>query len=171
MIASPNFMFGIYDAKTANNDTPAQVLPGSTKITAEFVEWFKQERLPWNYTDFSGRSDYGPFLAEGIVAGGLYSGGDDTKSQDERDYYAQMLGTSLGGLAGIVHDPCYHQACDSIENINVFALEKMTRAAAHMLEYLARQDDLNAWLYPNGRVSFSKNSIFKTKFGRKNFPL
>ena len=60
----------------------------------------------------------------------------------------KYLVKDMGGIAGAIHDPCYHQACDSIQNINVFAYEKMVQAAAYVLEYLARQDDLNDWLYP-----------------------
>jgi hypothetical protein len=59
-----------------------------------------------------------------------------------------MLGQGMGGIAGASHDPCYHKACDSIQNINKFAYEKMVQAAAYVLEYLARQDDLKTWLYP-----------------------
>jgi Zn-dependent M28 family amino/carboxypeptidase len=168
MLGSPNYMFGIYDGKTANNDTPAEAVPGSNKVTAAFVEWFKANQLPWTYTEFSGRSDYGPFLEKGIVASGLFSGGDGTKTKEERDYYDRMLGSGMGGISGITHDPCYHQACDSIENINVFAVEKMIQAAAHMLEFLARQDDLEAWLYPNGRPPIPKSSVFRPKLNLKN---
>jgi Zn-dependent M28 family amino/carboxypeptidase len=152
MLGSPNFMFGIYDGRTAAPNTPATALPGSNKITALFKSWFDEQNLPWDYTDFSGRSDYGPFLAEGIVAGGLFSGADDTKTQEERDRYDQMLGQGKGGIAGAIHDPCYHRACDSIQNINAFAYEKMVQAAAYVLEYLARQNDLRGWLYPSGEI-------------------
>ena len=147
MLGSPNFMFGIYDGNTAKNGTPVQALSGSNRITTLFKDWFEQQKLPWNYTDFSGRSDYGPFLENGIVAGGLFSGADGVKTQEECDYYDQLLGPGMGGIAGATHDPCYHKACDSIQNINVFAYEKMMYAAAYALEYLARQEDLKAWLY------------------------
>ena len=155
MLGSPNFMFGIYDGKTANPDTPVRALAGSNKITALFQTWFEGQNLPWDYTDFSGRSDYGPFLAEGIVAGGLFTGADDVKSQEKRDRYDRMLGQGMGGVSGIIEDPCYHLACDTIENINIFGYEKMVQAAAYVLEYLARQDDLKTWLYPDGRATQS----------------
>ncbi|CAF4156226.1 unnamed protein product [Rotaria sordida] len=168
MLGSPNYMFGIYDARTANNNTPAHALPGSHKITNLYREWFIRQNLPWNNTDFSGRSDYGPFLAKGIVAGGLFSGADDMKSLDERNYYDKMLGQGLGGIAGAIHDPCYHRACDSIQNINVFAFEKMVQAAAYVLEYLARQDDLQKWLYPEGRSLGVKNQQSQRKYNSIN---
>ncbi|CAF1335882.1 unnamed protein product [Rotaria sordida] len=164
MLGSPNYIFGIYDGRTANNNTPVHALPGSNKITAVYREWFTRQNLPWNYTDFSGRSDYGPFLAEGIVAGGLFSGADGMKAIYERDYYDKMLGQGLGGIASVIHDPCYHRACDSIQNINVFAYEKMVQAAAYVLEYLARQDDLKQWLYPEGRPLGVKNQQSQRKY-------
>ena len=162
MLGSPNYFFGIYDGRTARNDTPSQALAGSNKITALFKDWFISQNLPWDYTDFSGRSDYGPFLAEGIVAGGLFSGADEAKRQEQRDRYDQMLGQGMGGIPGIVTDPCYHKACDSIQNINVFAYEKMVRAAAYALEFLGRQEDLMKWLYPTPRTPRSSES-------RKNY--
>ena len=149
MLGSPNFIFGIYDGRTARNDTPPLALPGSNRITALFKDWFVGQKLPWTYTDFSGRSDYGPFLAEGIVAGGLFSGADERKTMELRDYYDEMLGQGLGGIAGAIQDPCYHQACDSIQNINLLAYEKMVQAAAYVLEYLGKQSDLKQWLYPS----------------------
>ncbi|CAF1108808.1 unnamed protein product [Adineta ricciae] len=148
MLASPNYIFGIYDGRTAKNDTPAQALPGSNKITSLFRDWFVEQHLPWDYTDFSGRSDYGPFLAEGIVAGGLFSGASGVKSVEQRNRYDAILGQGLGGIPDITEDPCYHKACDSIENINIFAYEKMVQAAAYALENLGRKEDLRSWLYP-----------------------
>ncbi len=145
-------MFGIYDGKTAPANTPASALAGSNKITALFQSWFQQQNLPWNYTDFNGRSDYGPFLAEGIVADGLFSGVDEVKSQERRDRYDRMLGQGIGGIAGIIQDSCYHRACESIENINVVGYEKLVQAAAYVLEYLGWQDDLKTWLYPSTKI-------------------
>jgi hypothetical protein len=159
MLGSPNYIFGIYDGQTARNDTPSQALPGSNKITALYKDWFIKQNLPWDYTDFSGRSDYGPFLAEGIVAGGLFSGADELKTQEERDRYDKTLGQGLGGIPGIIHDPCYHEACDSIQNINVFVYEKMVQAAAYALEFLGQQEDLKVWLYPNGTTDGSDAEI------------
>jgi Zn-dependent M28 family amino/carboxypeptidase len=153
MLGSTNFMFGIYDGQTAPNNTPVAALAGSNKITALFQNWFGQQNLPWNNTDFSGRSDYGPFLAEGIVAGGLFTGAEGLKSVAEQNYYEQILGVGLGGIANSPYDPCYHQACDTIDNINEFGYDKMVQAAASILEYLARQDDLKTWLYPSGKAN------------------
>ena len=149
MLASPNFIFGIYDGKTANNQTtPVRALPGSNRISRSFVDYFDRNRLPWDYTDFSGRSDYGPFLAEGIACGGLFTGADDIKTQEQRDRYLKMLGPMLGGMANALLDPCYHKKCDTLENLNTFAYLHMVKAAASAVDYLAQLQDLNQWLYP-----------------------
>lgn len=149
MLASPNFIFGIYDGKTADNTTtPVRALPGSNRISRLFVDYFDRNRLPWDYTDFSGRSDYGPFLAEGIACGGLFTGADDVKSQEQRDRYLKMLGPMLGGIANTDHDPCYHSKCDTLENLNTFAYLRMVKAAAYSIDFLAQLQDLNQWLYP-----------------------
>ncbi|CAF0978208.1 unnamed protein product [Adineta ricciae] len=168
MLGSPNYIFGIYDGRTANDATPTQALPGSNKISALFRGWFEGQKLPWDFTDFSGRSDYGPFLAEGIVAGGLFSGGDDIKTQEQRDRYDRLLGQGAGGIAGAIQDPCYHQPCDSIQNINPFAYEKMVQAAAYALEYLARQGDLQTYLYPDGRPTRTNGQSSRQKYDSIN---
>ena len=81
----------------------------------------------------------------------MFSGADDTKTKEQRDRYDQILGQGLGGIPEIIHDPCYHKACDSIQNINVQGYEKMIQAAAYALEFLGKQENLEGWLYPNSR--------------------
>ena len=151
MLGSPNYIFGIYEGRTAPNGTDLSVVNASMKISELFRNWFIDHDLPWDFTNFDGRSDYGPFLAAGVAAGGLFTGADAVKTVEQRDRYNRMLGTGRGGSAGVMQDPCYHQLCDSIQNIDVFGYEKMVQAAAYVLEYLGRQDDLRTWLYPNGR--------------------
>ncbi|CAF2398365.1 unnamed protein product [Rotaria sp. Silwood2] len=151
MLGSPNYMLGIYNGSSAKPDTPSQAINGSIRITEVFRNWFNGKNLPWDYTDFSGRSDYGPFLAAGVVAGGLFSGADETKTSEQRTRYEEKLGQGQGGLVGAILDPCYHRACDTTDNINQLGYEKMVQAAAYMLEFLGQKDDLMTWLYPNGR--------------------
>ncbi|CAF3546806.1 unnamed protein product [Rotaria socialis] len=154
MLGSPNFIFGIYDGRTIRNNNPPSAIPGSNKISALFRDWFIQHYLPWDFSDFDGRSDYSPFLAAGVAAGGLVSGLDGIKSQEQRDRYEKFLGPGLSGLAGVIHDPCYHKACDTIQNINLFCLENMVQAAAYTIETLARLPDLKGWLYPLNETQY-----------------
>lgn len=149
MLGSPNFLLGIYDGRTAKANTPLSAINGSIRISETFRNWFEEKNLPWDYTEFSGRSDYGPFLAAGIVSGGLLSGADETKTPEQKTRYDAKL--NQGGLAGAILDPCYHKSCDTVDNINQVGYEKMVQAAAHVLEFLGQKDNLAAWLYPNGR--------------------
>ena len=150
MLGSPNYFFGIYDGRTARSSTPPNAINGSILISEAFRSWFDKQNLPWTYTDFSGRSDYGPFLAKGIAAGGLFSGADETKTDELRQEYENKLGKGYGGLAGTILDPCYHKSCDNVANINQFAYEKMVQAAAYLLEHLGQKSDLKKWLYLDG---------------------
>ncbi|CAF2112571.1 unnamed protein product [Rotaria magnacalcarata] len=149
MFGSPNYIYGIYDGSTIDNSTISRsAVPGSNKVSALFRDWFIRQKLPWDYTPFNGLSDYAPFLTAGIAAGGLFSGADDYKAQAQRDRYDTSLGQGLGGTADATQDPCYNKACDTIQNINIVADEKMVQGTAFVIESLARQTDLKAWLYP-----------------------
>ncbi|CAF1438841.1 unnamed protein product, partial [Adineta ricciae] len=151
MLGSPNYIFGIYNGSSAKAGTSQKAINGSIRVSEAFRNWFNSQNLPWDYTDFSGRSDYGPFLAAGIAAGGLFSGGDGTKTETQRDIYEAKLGQGYGGLPGATYDPCYHKTCDTLKNIDQFGYLKMVQAAAYMLEFLGNQTDLVTWLYPDGR--------------------
>lgn len=167
MLGSPNFIFGIYDIKTVPDNSPRETLIGSQKVSDLFIDWFQRHKLPWDYTEFDGRSDYGPFLAEGIVCNGLFSGADEIKTKEQRDRYDHALGRGLGGIANVVTDPCYHAACDSLENINSLALEKMVQAAANILETLGWKSDLEQWLYPDGRPNIGKSKPLLERIKQK----
>ena len=88
----------------------ADIANASAGISDMFIDHFKAANLSWVMSGFNGRSDYGPFIANGIPAGGLDSGADGTKTVRERDVF--------GGVAQTTYDPCYHQACDTTPNCN-----------------------------------------------------
>ena len=60
---------------------------------------------------------------------GLYTGAGRPKSEIQASLF--------GGSAGRPYDPCYHQACDTIENINRDVLEQNTRALVRALNAAA----------------------------------
>jgi Zn-dependent M28 family amino/carboxypeptidase len=107
MIASANYTLGVYDGddSAAEGSGPGPV--GSAEIEALFQSFFAARGLPTAPADFSGRSDYGPFIAAGvgIPAGGLFTGAEDIKTAEDV--------AKWGGLAGEQKDPCYHDPCDS----------------------------------------------------------
>jgi len=43
-----------------------------------------------------------------------------------------------GGTAGIAYDPCYHQACDTFDNVSLIGLDQMSDAAAHAVLVMSR---------------------------------
>ena len=80
MIGSPNYVNFVYDGDLSDSPpiredvfAPA-ARPFSATIEKIFLDYFKSQRIPNLPTDFDGRSDYGPFIAAGIPAGGLFTG-------------------------------------------------------------------------------------------------
>jgi len=130
MIGSPNFFFGIYNGSSASQE----IREKCTLIQLEFEKYFVSQRLPYALTAFDGRSDYGPFIEEGIPAGGLFTGAETVKNSTRRSIF--------GGLANTPYDPCYHGYCDSIDNISLGALTPMVNAAYTVLTTLSNSVDL-----------------------------
>ena len=107
MVASPNYMFGIYDGDNSGGTAaPGFIPPGSAQIEDVFERFYTSRGEPFQDSEFSGRSDYGAFIAEGIPAGGLFTGAEVPKTAAEAALY--------GGVPGAPYDPCYHEACDNL---------------------------------------------------------
>jgi len=122
MVASPNYVRFVYDGDNSTGAGQAGP-PGSAAIETMFHDYFTSQGLATAETPFNGRSDYGPFIANGIPAGGLFTGAEGTKSVAEATVY--------GGTAGVAYDPCYHAACDTSANLNLTVLDQMADAIAH----------------------------------------
>ena len=123
MIGSPNYMFGIYDGDDSDDVGAGPGPDGSAQIEKTFEAFYNSVGEPFQGTDFSGRSDYGPFIAVGIPAGGLFTGAEGIKTPEEVLLY--------GGTAGDQYDPCYHLACDTYDNISLHALDVNSDAVAY----------------------------------------
>jgi hypothetical protein len=131
MIGSPNFVRFVYDGDLSDSEPPPSGAPeGSAAIEEIFVDWFDAQGLASEPTEFSGRSDYGPFIEAGIPAGGLFTGAEGIKTEEQAAIY--------GGTAGEQYDPCYHLGCDDIDNLSLDALDQMSDAAAHATITLAQ---------------------------------
>jgi Zn-dependent M28 family amino/carboxypeptidase len=133
MIGSPNYVRFVYDGD--NSAFPvgpgaAEGPPGSAFLESMFTEYFNRVGLASDETPFSGRSDYGPFIAVGIPAGGLFTGAEGVKTAAQAATY--------GGTAGQPYDPCYHLACDTFANNSNTGLDQMSDAAAHVVLTLSR---------------------------------
>jgi Zn-dependent M28 family amino/carboxypeptidase len=128
MVGSPNYVRFVYDGDNSRfpvGPSAAEGPEGSCAIEQMFHDYFGSQALASEETPFSGRSDYGPFIAEGIPAGGLFTGAEGVKTEEQAEVF--------GGQAGVAYDKCYHQACDDLSNVNMDAIDEMSDAVAHAI--------------------------------------
>ena len=138
MVGSPNHVFFIYDGDDSDVVGAGPGPAGSAQIEKKFEEFFNSRGIPFKGTDFSGRSDYGPFIAAGvdIPSGGLFTGAEGIKTAEEAAIW--------GGTAGAAYDPNYHQAGDTFDNVNLFALDTNSDAIAYAtLSYAMSTEEIN----------------------------
>lgn len=127
MVGSSNFVRFVYDGD--GGAFGAEGPNGSANIEQIFLDYFGSQGLATEPTEFDGRSDYFGFINAGIPAGGLFTGAEGTKTAEQAAIY--------GGTAGEPYDPCYHQACDTIDNVDAVVLEQMADAIAHSTQTFA----------------------------------
>jgi Zn-dependent M28 family amino/carboxypeptidase len=121
MVGSPNYVRFVYDG---DGDIGPAGPDGSGAIEDLFNGFYAARGLAFEPTPFDGRSDYGPFIEEGvdIPAGGLFTGAEGIKTAEQVAVY--------GGTAGEQYDPCYHEACDTFSNNNNEVLDLNSDAIA-----------------------------------------
>jgi Zn-dependent M28 family amino/carboxypeptidase len=136
MVGSPNHVFFVYDGDDSDAVGAGPGPTGSAQIEKTFEAFYNSRAIPFKGTDFSGRSDYGPFIANGIPSGGLFTGAEGVKTPAEA--------ATWGGTAGQQYDPCYHLACDTFANNNNTALDVNADAIAFsVLQYAMSTADVN----------------------------
>ena len=136
MVGSPNYVFFVYDGDNSDGVGAPAGPAGSAEIEETFEHFYNSVGEPYKGTDFSGRSDYGPFIAVGIPSGGLFTGAEGIKTAEEAAIW--------GGTAGQQYDPCYHLACDTYANNNDHALDVNADAIAFaVLQYAMSTEDIN----------------------------
>jgi len=120
MVGSPNFGRFVQGSAATGDGLVAVV---RRELLADFREHnlSVEERAAGRFG-----SDDAPFSQKGIPTVGLYSGAGGPKSEAQAN--------SFGGTAGRPYDPCYHQACDTVENINREVLDENTRALVRVLK-------------------------------------
>lgn len=133
MVGSPNYGLFVLDGDNSRFPPPdsAEGPEGSGEIEALFHDYFTSQGLESEESAFTGRSDYGPFIEEGIPAGGLFTGHEAVKTEEQV--------AKWGGTAGEEFDPCYHEACDDIDNVNVEAIDHNSDAMAHVILALGQR--------------------------------
>ncbi|KAK1231436.1 hypothetical protein PQX77_005445 [Marasmius sp. AFHP31] len=129
--------YGVFDGdgSTYNLTGP----PGSDVIEEIFTKWFNDQGITTTPAAMSGGSDYLHFMEDlNKPIGGLFTG------------------------TGFNQDPCYHQVCDTFENVNTTQLYINTLAAQHTLHELIEN---GPEIIPKG--STSARSVSKVLLGRK----
>ncbi|WP_169509079.1 M28 family metallopeptidase [Actinopolyspora mortivallis] len=127
MIGSPNAGYFTYDGDDSDGVGAGPGPHGSAQIEQDFVEAMRNQGIEVEGTDFNGRSDYGQFIAEGIPAGGLFTGAEGVKTEEQA--------AKWGGEAGVAYDPNYHAAGDDLSNVDRGALIRNTRAMAEVVDH------------------------------------
>jgi Zn-dependent M28 family amino/carboxypeptidase len=135
MIGSPNYGLFTLDG---DGDLGTKGPPGSDDIEALFERFYKDRGEESRPRLFDGRSDYQPFILKNVPSGGLFTGAEGIKT-------AEQVGL-WGGTAGQQFDPCYHAACDTIDNLDPYVLALNADAVAYAV-----------YLYASGREAITLN--------------
>jgi Zn-dependent M28 family amino/carboxypeptidase len=125
MVGSPNFVHTVYDADEstfAAADFGVVVPEGSEAVEDVYESYYTWRGVPYDDTGFSGRSDYEAFILADIPASGLFTGAEEEKTPEQQALW--------GGIAGEAFDQCYHQACDTIDNVSEEAIDVNSDAIA-----------------------------------------
>ncbi|MFE7134785.1 M28 family metallopeptidase [Streptomyces sp. NPDC057638] len=113
MIASPNYGLFVYDGDNSDGVGAGPGPQGSAQLERDITSYLDRKNIPHEGTDFSGRSDYGPFIEVGIPSGGTFTGAEGVKTAAQA--------AKFGGTAGQSYDPNYHSRGDDINNVNLKA--------------------------------------------------
>jgi Zn-dependent M28 family amino/carboxypeptidase len=136
MVGSPNYIFMVYDGDESGFAAPVPVPEGSIQIEDTFESFYTLRGEPYDDAAFDGRSDYEAFILNGIPAGGLFTGAEVPKTAEQVAIW--------GGVEGAQYDPCYHLACDDIDNLNAHALRTNAKAIAFaVLTYAYSTETIN----------------------------
>ncbi|SPO05236.1 probable APE3 - vacuolar aminopeptidase Y [Cephalotrichum gorgonifer] len=150
MMASPNFAYQIYNATNAVNPV------GSEELRDLYVNWYEEQGLNYTFIPFDGRSDYDGFIRNGIPGGGIATGAEGVKTDEEVGLF--------GGKAGDWYDPCYHQLCDDLGNVNMTAWEVNTKLIAHSVATYAKSFDGFPTRTPSEVSMLSESRAYTPKY-------
>ncbi|GAA4618006.1 M28 family metallopeptidase [Saccharopolyspora hordei] len=131
MVGSPNAGYFTYDGDDSDGEGEGPGPEGSAQIEQLLNDALAQAGVETEGTDFDGRSDYGPFIEVGIPAGGTFTGAEGTKTEEQAQKW--------GGQAGEAFDPCYHQSCDTVDNVDTQALDRNLQAISTAVTTYAEQ--------------------------------
>ncbi|MEU5842338.1 M20/M25/M40 family metallo-hydrolase [Rhodococcus sp. NPDC047139] len=123
MLGSPNAGYLVFDGDDSDAVGEGPGPEGSAGIERTFARFFGDRGIDVDGTDFDGRSDYGPFVAFGIPAGGVFTGAEDVKTAEQA--------AEWGGTADEPFDPNYHTPEDTLADIDRDALAAAASSVAY----------------------------------------
>lgn len=138
MIGSNNYAVSTLDANGDYRDIPEGVTvpEGSVELEKLYTDYFESVDQPYIGAEFSGRSDYQAFMDAGIPVGGVNSGADEVKTEEEAEKFGGEVGKQL--------DTNYHKITDTLENVNVDSVNAIVPAIANATYQLAYTDEHKA---------------------------
>lgn len=147
MVGSPNFVREIYDGDGNILGEPGPA--GSAAVEAVFNQFFFGRGLQTSVTGIFIPSDSTPFALADIPVGGLFTGANEEKTNQDALLF--------GGNPGEPRDACYHQDCDTTTNISDAVLEEMIDAIGFVTLSLAQ--DASAVVAQKGQALTSSSSL------------
>lgn len=137
MLGSPNAGFMTYDGDQSTepspDSTPTPIPEGSAGIERTEVAYLAEQGKKAYDTPYDGRSDYDAFTKAGIPTGGIFSGAEAIMSTGQaRDW---------GAKANEPFAPNYHQAADTLANVNKNALAINVGAVAYTIGLYSQSID------------------------------
>ncbi|QGK68297.1 M28 family peptidase [Allosaccharopolyspora coralli] len=133
MIGSPNAGYFAYDGDDSDGEGAGPGPFGSAQIEKDLVEALSSTGVEVEGTDFNGRSDYSEFINVGIPAGGLFTGAEGVKTEEQA--------AKWGGVAGESYDPNYHTPQDDLGNVDRLALERNTKTIASVTQLYSQSTE------------------------------
>jgi aminopeptidase S len=132
MVASPNPGYLVRGG--AGHSSRKSGSDRSTSVARVLVDQLAVAGVTAETIEFEeGASDYEPFVEAGIPSAAALSGDRQVKTAEQAARW--------GGRADEVFDPCYHKACDRLNNIDATALNRFTHAVAGTVAHFAMSTD------------------------------
>jgi aminopeptidase S len=127
MVPSSNGGYFVQGGKGRDAETAGP--PGSATIGRVLADQLAKAGVKDpEFIEFVG-DDESPFIEAGIPVGGAENGDGERKTAKQAKAW--------GGQAGKVYDPCWDEACDTIDNVNREVLSHYMRALAGTLAHFA----------------------------------
>jgi hypothetical protein len=132
MVGSPNGFAGVYEEPDA---------PEGSAIAAELLRAAVERAgaTPVG-VDLHGRSDHYGFADVAVPTAGLFSGALEPVTEDQA--------AASDATAGRPADPCYHQACDDVDNVDLPLARVLAAALADFTVRVAEEPALLGWAAP-----------------------